>query len=972
MAANVFTIPSSAPFAGTLARGLIERVGSGPLDLASVTIFLPTQRAARTFGDAFSRQLGGAALLPEFKALGDVDEDEFQFDAEALELTPAIRPMRRTLLLGAMITRWHNATHGPIGTADSLALAEGLASVMDEMETQGCDLDKLDDLVSGSLAAHWERVLSFLKLLQTQWPAILQAEGRISPAARRNQALAALAKKLQDDPPKGPVIAAGSTGSIPATAELLRVIAHLPNGAIVLPGLDRELDETSWRNLDPGHPQFGQMQLLRRMNIARTDVQDWIAAPNPARERALREALRPAPTTDAWRTIADDKQEGAIASGIKGVELISAADPAEEAAAIALVLREALEEPRKTAALVTPDRSLARRVASELERWGVTADDSAGRPLSQTPPGIFLCLLAEAADEAFAPVPLLALLKHPLSTMGGSASAFRSKARALDKVLRGPRPDPGLAGIANAIAKARLKRDAEVLADLEPWFAELRTALAPLEAAFSGDRSDINALIYVHLGAADALAGSGLWQAEAGDAAARFVEELVDATKGLPEIDTGAYAALFRKLASAKTVRLIRSGHPRVAILGALEARLQRFDTVVLGGLNEGTWPRAPGADPWFSRPMRSALGLEQPEFRIGQAAHDFATLAAGPRVVLTHAKKADGVPAIASRWVQRLVQLTNGLGLADVLTPRRDYLAMAQTLNDAGAPQPEKRPQPRPPVDARPGKVSVTEVERWIRDPYTIYARRILRLNILEPLDAPIGAMERGNAVHKAMERFVQEHPGLLSDTAVLDLFKIGDEVFAAEGTPKAALALWRPRFMRAATWFVEEERKRRHGILSSRTEIKGKFEITPAFILEGIADRIDLLVNGTAAIIDYKTGKPPTAQQIKIFLSPQLLLEAGMLANGAFPDLAELTTSELLYVQLGGGRKPGEIQIVDVAQTPAAMEKLRALIALYRDPNTPYIPRPYVQFAREDGDYDHLSRVREWSMSGWEAPEE
>jgi ATP-dependent helicase/nuclease subunit B len=972
VAANVFTIPSSAPFADTLARGLIAKTGSGPLDLAAVTIFLPTQRAARTFGDAFSRQLGGAALLPEFKALGDVDEDEFQFDAEALELTPAIRPMRRTLLLGAIITRWHKTTHGPIGTADSLALAEGLASVMDEMETQGSDLNQLDGLVSGALAAHWEKVLNFLKLLQTEWPKILEVEGRISPAARRNQALKALAEKLQNSPPKGPVIAAGSTGSIPATAELLRVIAYLPNGAIVLPGLDRELDETSWRNLDPGHPQFGQMQLLRRMNVARTDVQDWIAAPNPARERALREALRPAPTTDAWRTIADDKQEGAIAAGIKGVELVSAADPAEEAAAIALVLREALEEPRKTAALVTPDRSLARRVASELERWGVTVDDSAGRPLSQTPPGIFLCLLAEAADEAFAPVPLLALLKHPLSKMDGDAAAFRAKARVLDTVLRGPRPDPGLTGIAKAIAGARAEHDRPVLSDLEYWFARLRKSLAPLENAFAGDTSDINALLYAHLGAAADLAGDALWQADAGDAAARFVEELVDASKDLPKIDTGAYVSLFRKLASAKTVRLNRSGHPRVAILGALEARLQRFDTVVLGGLNEGTWPRAPGADPWFSRPMRSTLGLEQPEFRIGQAAHDFAMLAAGPRVVLTHAKKADGVPAIPSRWVQRLVQLTNGLGLTDSLMPRRDYLAMAQAMSDAGVPQPEKRPDPRPPVEARPNRASVTEIERWIRDPYAIYAHRILRLRVLDPLDAPIGPMERGNAVHKALERFVNEHPGPLAVAAALQLIAIGDQVFAAEGTPKAAIALWRPRFMRAATWFVEEERKRRPSIASSRTEIRGEFEIVKDFALYGVADRIDVLTDGTGAILDYKTGKPPTLSQIRVFLTPQLLLEAGMLANAAFPGLDALETSQLLYVQVSGGRKPGDIQTVDVARTPAAMEKLRALIELYRDLNTPYLPRPYVQFARAEGDFDHLARVREWSQSGWEAPEE
>jgi ATP-dependent helicase/nuclease subunit B len=344
VAANVLTIPASAPFAETLARGLIARLGSAPLALADTTIYLPTRRAARTFGDAFARVRDGAALLPQFKALGDVDEDELLFDGDALELLPAIAPIRRKLLLATMIRRWSSKTAlNEMSLAQSVALANGLASVMDDVETQNADIDALNAFIPGGLTKHWENVRTFLELLKSEWPKILADEDRLSPADRRNRALAALANRLQRNPPKGPVIAAGSTGSIPATADLLRVIANLPDGAVVLPGLDRTLDDASWNELDPGHPQFGMKQLLQRIGEKRTDVKDWNEARETSRERVLREALRPAPTTDAWRAIVDRGETGEIAKGLDGVSLIEAGDPAEEALVVALILREALE-----------------------------------------------------------------------------------------------------------------------------------------------------------------------------------------------------------------------------------------------------------------------------------------------------------------------------------------------------------------------------------------------------------------------------------------------------------------------------------------------------------------------------------------------------------------------------------------------------------------------------------------------------
>ena len=515
----------------------MQRFGGGPLTLADATIYLPTRRAARCIAEIFAKQAGGATLLPDFRPLGDVDEDELLLDptADELELKPAIKPIRRRMLLAALIRRWSEARGRVMTFGQAAGLARSLADVMDDVERQGADLAKLAELAPLSLAEHWAEVKEFLSLIHTAWPEILADEHRVNPAAHRNDALRALAKKLQNNPPDAPVIAAGSTGSIPATADLLGVIARLPNGAVVLPGLDRILDEDSWERLDPGHPQFALKQLLGRIGVARTEVADWIAAPLSVRETLLREVLRPAPTTDAWRALAE-RDTSELANGFDGLSLMEAADPSEEASLIALLLREALEIPERSAALVTRDRALARRVTAELGRWNIVIDDSAGRPLSQTPPGSFLCLLGEAADNAFAPVPLLALLKHPLTMVGHDVASFRAKARELDLVLRGPRPDSGLAGIASAISHASdtaSDEERHILAALRTWFVEVARVLKPLEAMLSKPEISIADVLKAHIGVAERLTRNQedavlLWQGTAGGVANLFVQELAE------------------------------------------------------------------------------------------------------------------------------------------------------------------------------------------------------------------------------------------------------------------------------------------------------------------------------------------------------------------------------------------------------------------------------------------------------------
>ena len=981
----VFTIASSAPFAETLARGLIARTGGDPLALSSAVIYLPTRRAARTFGDAFAKVLGGAALLPQFRALGDAEEDELLFDpaGEGLGLAPAIRPLRRQLLLAQLVRQWDRRDRdGTLSFAQCAALADSLAKVMDEVETQGCDLTRLKDLAPENLAEHWEGITRFLAVIRDTWPAILAEEKLLNPAARRNLALKALGARLETSQPQHWVIAAGSTGSIPATAELMGVIARLPNGAVVLPGLDKRLDEESWGDLDPGHPQFGLGQLLRTIETTREDVQDWFAADhNVARETLLSETLRPAPTTDAWRALAEGGDDE-IAQGVKDLGLVTAGDSAQEALAIALALRESLEIPTRTAALVTPDRNLARRVAAEMARWHITIDDSAGRPLAHTAAGSFLCLLVEAAQAHFAPVPLLALLKHPFARRGLDHAAFRARARELDRwCLRGARPDAGLDGIAKRIEKCGQQKfppPPEALSKLKDWWSGIAAILTPMEAIYARQDAPLPDLIAAHVTAAEALACDEeenciLWANGDGEQAATLCAALQDDGQDLPPVEPGSYAALFRHLAMKTPVRAAFGRHPRLAILGPLEARLQRFDLTILGGLNEGSWPGATSADPWFSRPMRATLGLEQPERSIGLAAHDFAILAAGPCVLLTRSLKADGAPTVASRWLQRLTQFLLGLNpsppekkppIEDILKPPTDYVALATQLVDVPLGPRLERPAPSPPVETRPKKLSVTEIETWLRDPYAIYAKHVLRLRPLDALDEPVGPLERGNILHKALELFVAGGGGG-GDAG--RLIALADELFEEAGIPKAVLAVWRPRFLGAARAFVDFEAERRGGIAASHLEKRGTLDLG-GFTLTGIADRIDVLTSGHAAILDYKSGTIPSAKQVDQLLSPQLPLEAAMLAENGF-GIGKYTAEELIYVSLAGGAKARDPSYVRNPVTLAgeAVAQLMRRIAWFSQRETPYRSRIKPYRADIAGDYDHLARVKEWSPSGW-----
>ena len=1005
---SVFTIPSGVSFVDALAARLLTEAADDPLALARGTILLPNRRACRALQEAFLRQSGGRPLLlPRMMPIGDLDTDELTLAsgievggpaAEALDMAPAIPPLRRHLLLTrAILAAFAGRMAGGTGPAEgawrggtpptvdqAARLAAELARLLDQIQTEQLPFDGLRALAPEDYAIHWQVTLKFLEILTEVWPRILEEQGCVDPAVRRNLLLAAQADAWRRSPPADPVTVAGSTGSIPATAALIEVVAGLPRGRVVLPGLDREADEACWREIgeDPSHPQHGLHLLLRRLGVAPRDVAVWpetcagetrVRAAPPMRARLIAEALRPAATTDGWRHWAAECDTEVIEFALRDVSRIDCPGPQEEAGAIALMLRETLEVPGKRAALVTPDRALARRVAAELRRWDITIDDSAGRPLADTPPGTFLRLTAELLVERVAPVPLLALLKHPLAAGGMEPPAFRAFARRLEiGALRGPRPAVGFDGLLAALPE-------NLRETLEPWVRQLATAAAPFAALLAARETGLDALLTAHVAFAEALAASAslsgaerLWAGEAGEAAADFIADLRQAAHSFSRLPGARYPALLSSLMSELVVRPRYGRHPRIAIWGPLEARLQHVDLLILGGLNEGTWPPEPWTDPWLSRPMRHAFGLPAPERRIGLAAHDFIQGFAAPEVVLTRALRVEGTPTVPSRWLMRLDGLLRTLGITPDRMRRNQWLDWQAKLDRPARVAPVVPPMPRPPVAARPRRLSVTEIETWMRDPYAIYARCILRLRPLDPIDADPGAADRGAFIHRALDRFVKDHPGPLPANALDRLLAIGIGAFGEALSRPSVWAFWWPRFERIARWFIAQEQQRREGLLSSLTEVRGRLTLAApggTFELVAKADRIDRHRDGGAVIIDYKTGALPVRRDVDLGFSPQLPLEAAIVLAGGFDGLPAGAVSEIAYWQLMGGDPAGKIDSVtadcaDVAA--AALAGLARLVAAFDDEATPYLAQPNPACAPRYSDYGHLARIKEWSAGG------
>ena len=886
---KVFSIPVYRSFADALVTGILSTHGKDRMGLARGMILVPNNRAIRAITDAFVRRAESGLLLPRIVAIGDAGEAPgVALDSIDSDVPPAIDPLTRRMILARLVQQERDRAGQRVGAAEAVRLATDLGNTLDELIAEDrtpADLRDLD--VGPELAGHWQKSLDLFATVIERWPEELAKLNRIDLPERRNRLLRGLASQWRATPPDHFVVAAGVTSAAQAIADLLAVVARLPQGSVVLPGLDLASPDAEWaaiagdehRAAIETHPQHHLRLLLDRIRVPRAEVIRWRwgdGKPRKAvRGRAVSNAFAPARFTSKWIDLPSPQRS------LRGVRLAIFAAPADEAQGIAIALREALETPGRTAALVTPDRGLAARVGAHLRRWGIEADDSAGQPLAAMPVGVLIQAITALGVERFAPTALLAVLKHPLVRSGEDRLPWLDGVRRLDLALRGPRPAPGLDGLA-AWLRSGNDRERLVRDRATAWWTETALLFGDFEAAFANVRASFGDLLSAVRSLLETLGGEAVWAGPAGRCAADLFADL-EARHDLGPADftPDDLLPLLRQLLGEQAIRPPQGGHPRISIYGLIEARLQQPDLLVLGGLNEGSWPAATGADPWLSPRVRRELGLADPERRVGLAAHDLAVALGAGEVVLTRAMRDARSATIASRFLLRLEAMTGGLEKDE----RLPALATAIDANH-GSPEPAHRPAPSPPVAERPRRISITEVDRLKADPYAFYARAMLRLSPLDAVDADPGPAWRGSAVHAVLDAWMREdklHPDKL-------LPRI-EALLKEPGVHPIVRTLWEPRLVEACQWVADRTASQRaiDFRLPIASEIRGQATIA-GIELSGIADRIDQLDDGTLAIVDYKTGSAPSGKAVAAGYSMQLGLLAAIAERGGFdlkPDL-------------------------------------------------------------------------------------
>jgi double-strand break repair protein AddB len=969
----IYAMPPGANFPALLVAGLRRQMADQPPEaMADVDLIVNTARMRRRVVDLFVA--AGPGLLPRIRLVTDLGAQ-----TPLPGLPPAIPPLRRRLELSVLIGRLLEREADLAPRSALFDLSDSLARLMEEMRGEGVDPATIANLDVSEHSAHWKRTQDFMAIAARYFEAASPPDAE----ARQRAVVMSMADRWQAAPPAHPVILAGSTGSRGTTALLMQAVARLPRGMVVLPGFDFDLPKAVWRALDgtmvaEDHPQFRFHRLLQALDLGPEDVRRWegASAPAPDRNHLISLSLRPAPVTDQWLSEGQDLPDLPMAT--RDVTLIEAPSPRMEALAIALILRNAADGGHR-AALVTPDRGLSRQVTAALDRWGIVPDDSAGRPLALSAPGRFLRHIAGLFGRKTTTEALLTLLKHPLCASGGEGRGNHLRlTRELELWLRrrgAPFPD------------------AKVMTD---WAGGQRDAMAPdwaewlvatLDKADDARSLPLQDHVERHLGIAETLVagrggrgddgkpwGSNLWQGKAGAEARIMAESLLAEAAHGGILSPADYLGLFEAIIAKGEVREDVQSHPRIMIWGTLEARVQGADLVILGGLNDGIWPQLPPADPWMNRKMRHEAGLLLPDRQIGLSAHDYQQAVAATTVVLTRAVRDAEAETVPSRWLNRLTNLMGGLplrggplALADMRARGNYWLSLAERLGQAAAePAKARRVAPCPPMTARPRELPVTAIKMLIRDPYTIYARYVLRLRKLDPLHPQADAMLRGQVLHRILERFVRERGDETREQARVRLAELTHEVLQDEVPWAAARVFWQSRLDRAADFFLYHDSA--DGGAPVILEKEGRLPLYPLdFTLKGRPDRIDTLPDGRLHIVDYKTGAPPSKAEQRHF-DKQLLLLAAMAERGGFPDLGPVEVAKVSY--LGLGTKP---DVVSTDMTPQLMaevwEGFNRLVASYQSSEKGYSPRRAMQKDTDASDYDHLSRFGEWDMT--ELPE-
>ncbi|MGC1494927.1 MAG: double-strand break repair protein AddB [Sulfitobacter sp.] len=975
---RVFGLVPGVDFPRALVDGLRKRMQDHPPEaMARVDLIVNTSRMARRLREIFDAGVSG--FLPRIRLITDLD-----CLVPGITLPSATPALRRRLELAQLVSKLIVADPTLAPRSSLYALADSLAGLIDEMQGEGVAAETVANLDVSDQSGHWERAQRFLGIAHGY---LGQTVTHPDQEARQRQLVERIIAHWQEYPPQHPVILAGSTGSRGTTSMLMQELAKLPQGAVILPGFDFDMPTSVWSALDQellseDHPQYRFRHLMQALNLPRAEIQEWVDTqpPSATRNALISLSLRPAPVTHAWLTEGPKLDD--LESATAGLTLLEAPTPRIEALAIAMRLRQAVED-GKTAALITPDRMLSRQVTSALDRWNILPDDSAGTPLQLSPPGRFLRHVAGLMVRRLDAEGLLTLLKHPLTHSGTNRNLHQLNTQRLEMQIRRdglPFVDvDGLQRIAQKVA-AKLVDPAEFLAWVE-WITATFTALDGKGSCALTD------WVAHHLALANAIASGQsatedheLWKRKAGQKAQEVMEDLTIQAEHGGEMSAADYADLVGALLSGGEVRDRDAPHPDIMIWGTLEARVQGADLIIMGGLNDGTWPEAPPPDPWLNRQMRLKAGLLLPERRIGLSAHDYQQAIAAPEVWLTRSIRSDEAETVPSRWLNRLGNLLNGLpdigGPAAWETMQErgaKWLDQVRALEDIARTEPAIRPSPRPPRTARAHALSVTEIKRLIRDPYAIYAKHSLRLRPINPLVQSPDAPVRGIIIHEVMERFVKSisaNPDLLTKDHLLT---VAADVLAVEAPWPAARVMWLARIERVADWFIAQEKQRQEYSTPVAFEQAARGTHIFAdlgFTLTGYADRIDVTEHGDALIYDYKTGTPPSKKEQKVF-DKQLLIEAAMVEEGGFAEVGAAPVAHAAFIGLG--TRPVEVAAPVDEETPIeVLRGLHELIAKYFDESQGYTSRRIVKTEDASGDYDQLARFGEWDGTTDPTPED
>ena len=951
MVKNIFNIPAGCSTVDILAQELLSQ--NTDFGLTDTLVLLPSRRACRELRDAFVRQNGmKPTILPQIMPLGEVDEDELFFadnSEQTLNLPPAISQTERMLLFTRLINAGQKGINGSYSLAQASYLATELSKLFDTVENEELNFSDLADLVPAEYAVHWQKTLDFLKIVTEVFPKIMEERGVIGPAQRKIALLHFQSELWKKYPPKQKIVIAGTTGAFPAIRELIKTVSELPLGTVYLNDIDRCLEDDAWEDIDESHPQFETKQLLDFLEIKRNEIIDVDCDSNHEREKLISEVMRPATSTDSWRNININTFSPQV---VNGVHFICCHEIKTEALSIAALMRRNLETPEKTTALVTTDRNLARYVASELKRWNINVDDSAGRPLTQTPVGIFLRLIVQCCENNFNNIDLLSLLKHPLCRGGKDTGDYRQLVRKCElELIRAQKHNP----------------------ELENFLTAQKEILHPLFELYQQPQADFKQLLTAHLKAAEILSASAqkegadnLWRGDDGEAAARLFSNLLENADTLPIIPQNQYGDFITAQMSAVTVRPKYGTHPRLKILGPIEARLSGFDTVIIGGVNEGTFPKMPSSDAWMSRPMKKDFGFPLPEKNIGITAHDFAHLLAQKEVYLTRAERVDGTPTTKSRWWMRLETVLTAAKINIKNLYEQDIVKAAEYLNQAQNYRPISQPRPKPPLEARPRELWASAIENLMRDPYIIYAKYILGLKPLDDIDHQPDIVDLGNIVHKILEKFNKDYPRQLPDDAKEILLQIGQQQFSEAGIDIQTLAFWQPSLKKMIDWILEQEKSYRTDINRVYCEVEGQYSFDSfggKFTIGAKADRVDLTKDGKINIIDYKTGQARKTKEVSLGYAPQLPIEGIIAAAGGFKGIDAAEVQSLRYWRLGKEEICIDKNIKEILQRN--LNNIKQLIAIFDNPDKPYLTQPNPKYAPTYSDYEHLSRINEWGIS-------